>query len=771
MKVLIVEDNIDHQLVFKKILIDYYKNIDLQLADGLESAKNLLLNNNAYDILLLDYRLGDGNGIDLIEWIRNKEIDTPIIMITSTEDVSLAVKAIKMGAYDYICKTEESFSRLPVLIKKAINEYEVRDRLKKTEFKYKTLIEGMREAVFLMSNEGKLLFISKSIKRLTGYDENFVRKNLFSLLMGKSRKVFYTTLGKVVKGENTEPIIIRFIKKDGSLVYLEINASGFNYNDKNYGVIGTIQDVTKRIMLEKEIEHERARVSSILNSMIDHVYLSDEKYNLIFANKSLTKKIGDIKKGDKCYRLLYGRNTPCPFCKWQDVKKGYTVRWELRNKSGETFDVISTPLNNPGGGILSLVILRDISKRKKMEEELKEERRKLQLSNKELKETIRNLKETREQLVQTEKLASLGKMISGVAHEINNPLFTAMGYSELLLMDNFGDAEQKEKLLNILQAIKRAKKIVEDLLKFSRREGLEKEIININDVLIATIALRRYSLKVNNIDIEQELENDMPPIMGNFSQLQQVFLNIMINAEQAIEEIKEKGIKGIIKINSSFNVEKGNVTVSISNNGPMIPNEIIDEIFDPFFTTKEVGKGTGLGLSTSYGIIKDHGGEIKVKSLPNLTEFVIILPAYTGEEITFTHEKSENIKSLNGLNEKILIIDDEKVITNLLREFFSHRNYLVYSASSGDEAMKILEDVDVSIIITDIKMPGMDGMEFYSELKKYKPHLLNKLIFITGDTISRETNSFLEKTGGFYLKKPFSFEEITMAIKKVKSKV
>lgn len=773
MKVLIVEDNIDHQIVFRKILEDHYRDIDVNLVDSIGLAK-IKLEKDRFDILLLDYRLGDGNGIELIEWIRNRGIESPIIMITSMEDVELAVKAIKVGAYDYICKTEESFNRLPVLINKVIEEYEVRDKLQKTEFKYKTLIEGMREAVFLMNDKGELLYISGSIKGLTGYDEGFFKKNLFSLLTGKSKRIFYNSLTNIARGQNVEPFIIRFYKKDGDMVYLEINASSFDYNESNIGVIGTIQDVTRRVLLEKEVEQERSKIGSILNSMVDQVYLVDERFNLIFANKTLMKKVGNIKKGDKCYKILYNRDSPCPFCKWNEVKKGFTVRWELRNKAGETYDVISTPLKNPKGGLLSLVILRNISKRKKIEEELREEREKLKTSNEKLKETIKHLQDTREQLIQTAKLASLGKLISGVAHEINNPLFSAMGYSELLLMDNYGDEDQKEKLLNVIQSIKRAKKVVEDLLKFSRKKGLEKEIINVNDVIIATVALRRYSLKVNSIDIEMKLEDDVPPIMGNFNQLQQVFLNIIINAEQAMEEIIEGYKKRVIIVSSSYDRNSEFVAVSISNNGPMIPQNIIDKIFDPFFTTKEVGKGTGLGLSTSYGIIKDHDGEIEISSDPEITKFTISLPVYKtihrGEEEYRVDEEGERTKSLNGQNEKILVIDDERVITNLLRDFLSQRNYQVYSASSGEEAIEILESMDVSIIITDVKMPGMDGIEFYQELKERKPHLLNRLIFITGDTVGSATNKFLKNTGNLYLKKPFSFEEITKAISSISSK-
>jgi two-component system NtrC family sensor kinase len=340
-----------------------------------------------------------------------------------------------------------------------------------------------------------------------------------------------------------------------------------------------------------------------------------------------------------------------------------------------------------------------------------------------------------------------------------------MGYTELLVMDNDYNDEHSEKLKNILESIKRARSIVNDLLKFARKENVQKENININDVVRQTLALREYEHRVNNIQAECKLQKDIPTVLGNFVRLQQVILNILINAEHAIN--KEE--RGKIKVSTGFNKKSNNVFIEIADNGQKISPQIINKIFDPFFTTKEVGKGTGLGLSTSYGIIKDHEGEITVESNKNLTTFSIILPPASGDK-DIDEDAISIEKDLKVQGEPILVVDDEPVIVRLLEDFFGRKGFTVKTAATGAQALEILKTESVELIITDIKMPKMDGRQFYDEIKSSKPELLERIIFITGDTLSTQTREFLKQIGGCYLKKPFSFEEIMRLIIRIKKK-
>ncbi len=763
MRILIVEDNFDHQLIFKKKLESYYEHIVVDTVPDVKRAKEIL-KDVLFDVILLDYRLEGASGIDLVNWIHKKNIETPVIMITSVDDVEIAVRAIKLGVYDYICKSAESFDKLPFLIKKVMQEHALKKKLNEAEFKYRTLVEGMNEAVFLLNSDGEFLYVSSSIEKLLGYTEEEIKMGFVAQLSEEGKNIFRRNMDWVSAGKKHEPFVISFRNREGVTRYIEINSSPFTPDGELKGVIGTIQDVTEHVLLEKEIESEREKINDIFNSMIDWIYVVDEECNIEFINKSLAEKVGNPDR-KKCYTLIYGRKTPCPYCKWTSNRSERTVRWELRREDGRTFDIISSPLKNPDGSLFSMNILRDITKKKEVEEKYRQMSEETLKANQELMNAIDKLKQTQEQLIQSEKLAAIGKLVSGVAHELNNPLFSAMGYTELLVMDNDFNNVHSEKLENILESIKRARSIVNDLLKFARKENVQKENININDVVRQTLALREYEHRVNNIQVECNFQEDIPTVLGNFVRLQQVILNILINAEHAINEAE----KGIIKVSTGLNKKRNNVFIEIADNGQKISPQIINKIFDPFFTTKEVGKGTGLGLSTSYGIIKDHEGEITVESNSNLTTFSIFLPPASGN-IDIDEETVSIEKYLNVQGEPILVVDDEPVIVKLLEDFFGRKGFTVKTAETGARALEILKTEDVELIITDIKMPQMDGRQFYNEIKSSRPELLDRIIFITGDTLSTQTREFLKQTEGCYLKKPFSFEEIMKLITRIKKK-
>jgi PAS domain S-box-containing protein len=765
MKICIVEDNPDHQIIFKKKLKEFYKNIDVDTAADVDEAKNLLEKAN-YDTVLIDYRLRGSSGIDLVHHIHDIGIDVPMIMITSTDDIKIAVEAMKLGVYDYVCKTSESFEQLPRIIDKVTKEYQLKKRLKEAEFRYRTIVNGMNEAVFLMNEDGTIPYVSSSVERLLGYSEEDFKSDFLLLLREKDRELFMGNMKSVQAGEEVEPFVLSLKGPRGEVVSIEINASRLKEGGEGSGVVGTIQDVTKRLRLEKEIESEREKIGDIFNSMMDWIYVVDEKFEVQFINRSFEKVVGKP-LSKKCFELIYGQKAPCTFCKWKSIRRGYTVRWELRREDGKTFDIISSPLKNPDGSLYNMIILRDITRKKEVEEKYRRLSEETLKANQELKATIEQLKKTQEQLIQSEKLAAIGKLVSGVAHELNNPLFSAMGYAELLFMDSLGEENQKEKLQNILDSIKRARSIIKDLLKFARRENVEKEIVNINEVVMKTLSLRQYELRVNNIEVKCDLAESMPPVMGNFVRLQQVLLNIIINAEQSIQE---SGTQGLIRIRTVVLKPQQTVKIDIADNGREIPSEIMGKIFDPFFTTKEVGKGTGLGLSTSYGIIKDHNGEIGVKCVRGWTTFTITLPYTMAEKPEPARSSPRQEKEIKAQGETILVVDDEPIIVNLLEDFLKRKGFSVLKATSGADALAKLDGNEVELIISDIKMPEMDGKRFYTEIRTKKPELLSRLIFITGDTLNSETRAFLREIKGYHLKKPFSFDEITDVIHAVTRK-
>lgn len=234
------------------------------------------------------------------------------------------------------------------------------------------------------------------------------------------------------------------------------------------------------------------------------------------------------------------------------------------------------------------------------------------------------MKRLKDQLYHSDKLASLGLLVSGVAHEINNPLTGILAYAELLYM-RVNDEDVKKDLEKIMHGAERCKKIVENLLTFSRQRTPSRSLESINDIIDKAIDLRSYWLRTSNIEIIRDYGQDIPTLYIDSQQIQQVILNLILNAEHAIRESKKE--RGMIRFSTSFNRRDQRIIVSITDNGTGIPKEIIHRVFDPFFTTKPVGIGTGLGLSISHGIIMEHGGTISVQSEAGEgTTFVIELP-------------------------------------------------------------------------------------------------------------------------------------------------
>jgi two-component system NtrC family sensor kinase len=379
---------------------------------------------------------------------------------------------------------------------------------------------------------------------------------------------------------------------------------------------------------------------------------------------------------------------------------------------------------------------------------------------------VTNEKLLRQQLIQSEKLSALGELISGIAHELNNPLTGVMGYSQLLQLRKDLDERARENVFKINNLALRCHKIVQNLLSFARKQKPERTLSNINDILERTVELRNYELSVNNIEIVRELDRCLPQTIADAHQLQHVFLNVITNAEHAMMQAHGRGR---LVIRSRTDAQNNRIVVEIIDDGPGIQEAHLSKIFNPFFTTKEVGKGTGLGLSLSYGIIKEHGGDIYALSKPGEgATFVIELPIITRlpDDASMFPQMVPQSLEFDGLvrDKRILIVDDEKYILDFFAEIFKMVPVQVDTADDGRVAMEKLTKNNYDLIITDLKMPQMSGRELFEWVKRKRPHLARRIIFVTGDTFSAETDSFIGESPNLYLAKPFKIEEVKEVI-------
>jgi two-component system NtrC family sensor kinase len=303
----------------------------------------------------------------------------------------------------------------------------------------------------------------------------------------------------------------------------------------------------------------------------------------------------------------------------------------------------------------------------------------------------------------------------------------------------------------------RMAKIVRNLLFFARQRPPERAAVKLNTVIEQTLALRTNQLTLSGIAVETEFTPDLPEIIGDAQQLEQVFLNLLLNAEQAILEARTSGH---ILVRTRVSADGTSVFADVIDDGPGIAPEALPRVFEPFFTTKTVGSGTGLGLSVSYGILEEHGGKLSVQSAPGQTVFTIELPVTrTPQPVPAPMPKRV---APSGTGRVALVVEDEPSVLDLVVTLLSQQGWRVDMASGGRTGLECVERRAYDLIISDIRMPDGDGQEFYRNVLAREPALARRFIFITGDTANADGWKFLEQSGVPVIEKPFppaTFEE------------
>jgi two-component system cell cycle sensor histidine kinase/response regulator CckA len=388
-------------------------------------------------------------------------------------------------------------------------------------------------------------------------------------------------------------------------------------------------------------------------------------------------------------------------------------------------------------------LVRDVSERKKLDDETRD---------------------LYHQLLQAEKMAALGQTVSGVAHELNNPLATILSWAERLSQRPTLEEPVRRGLETIVSEGERAARIVRNLLTFARKRQTTRAMVDVNQVARETLALRAYEHRVNNISVIDALAAGLPHVFADGSQVQQVLFNLVINAEQAM--LSANG-QGILVVRTWQDADQESVVLEINDDGPGIPEELHPKIFDPFFTTKEVGKGTGLGLTVAYAIVQEHGGRIRIESRPNRgASFYVELPI-TGGKIgrvpTEGARLAGPVEAVAGA--AILVVEDEAQLASAVVEALRDAGYLVQYAPDGEEALNSVKAHRFDLVICDLKMPRLDGKAFYRMLAAAAPALSKRVIFVTGDVAGTDAETFLHESGCRWLAKPFRLGDLLRAVR------
>lgn len=484
------------------------------------------------------------------------------------------------------------------------------------------------------------------------------------------------------------------------------------------------------VSLQKQMEEEQRAADEILRRVLEACpvpilmsRVSDGK--LLFKSPETTALLGNISYSPEAFLDLEAlEKYRLKLLKSRQLKNH---RFQMKNAAGEAFGAsVSCRVIDFKGEEVIVSNIRDLTDELALEQELSTQR---------------------DILFQSEKMSALGELLAGVAHELNNPLSIIVGHA-LMLQEELSDTASSRRVATISTAAQRCAKIIKTFLAMARQKPADMQKVDMNLVVETAVDVTNYSVTQGKVQIKVNLQDGLPVVLADIDQITQVIVNLIINAEQALSA----NDGGTISISSGYDAKRKDVFVIVADNGPGIQEKLRARIFEPFFTTKEVGQGTGIGLAICHRIMESHGGRIFVDSvLGEGTKFVVRLPVKRIEEPDLVDPEPTETASLN---QRVLVVDDERDVADLLKEMLERDGFEVHAAFNGVEALECLRQEEYALVLSDLNMPGLDGKGLFEATKKERPEVVRKIGFITGDTLSKEAERFLENSGRPYLEKP-----------------
>ena len=753
------------------------------------------------DMILLDLQLPDISGLDLLRLIAQEGYDVPVILMTAHGSEGIAVEAFRLGARNYLIKP---FSEPEA---QAVIDQALRERRLKREKEQLTrnLQQKVKELTVLYSigqSVSSLLELEELLERIveaavyiTHAEEGFL------LLCDSNANELYLRAAKNLGEQRAQrmrmPIedsLAGQVIRTGKPIRLDRASAGTALKVKTGFLVRAILQVPLTVgnnvigvLVVDNQQLDRSFSENdqyLLSALADYAAIAIENARLYLAVKSSEARYRDLFAN--AYDLIF---TLDPSLRIQSINKvgpaltGYREEQlmgrPLRDiAAAEAWDTTEQRF----AGLLMSGSIQPFELQLRRHDD---ERVVLEVSarlvhdgnqSRSIHCIARNLTERRrleEQLIHSEKLSAIGQLVAGVAHELNNPLTSISGYTQLMLRDRSLREDILSDLKHINVQAERAARIVQNLLVFAREHKPERRMVNLNEEFRNTLSLRAYQLRVDNITVTLDFDRELPMTIADPFQLQQVILNLINNAHQAITERGGPGTLTLRTFIAKPDASDGNgaagprLVLSVSDTGIGIPTRDLNRIFDPFYTTKPVGQGTGLGLSICYGIVREHGGQIWAESeLGSGTTVSVALPLIQqpdAEESTAPGAPTDVSSPQPSC--RVLVVDDEEPVANLLARLLRQIGHEPVVASSADEALERIAQQSFDLILTDVKMPGMSGFELHQIIKQQNPGLASRLVFVTGDMLSAATQARIAQSGNPYIAKPFAIERLERLVR------
>jgi PAS domain S-box-containing protein len=722
LKLLILEDNADDILLLKEMTaemstFDFADTVfEVTYRESLNQGTQYL-KSHPVDLIILDLTLLDSRGLNTLRRLRRNKAarDIPIIVLTVMDDKMAAIEAVKMGAQEYLVKSDITARSLCTSIRYAIERHQLKLQLeketveqKKRENQFMEILTSTPDGVVIVDKDNKLRFMNPAAENFLGRESSTSLGKLFEFPMITN------------ESESRE---IEFPHANGDRITIEMRGVKIDWKGKDARLI-SLRDITRKKKLLKALSQEKERLDITLRSIIDGVITTDQKGEIRLINWMAVQMTGwtqeeavgkplahVLKLKDKTtgeFLIDAGKKA---FRVDETIEVASSTDWVLISRSGNKIPIeySCAPVLKEGEVMGMVLVIRDATEKIELEEDL----------------------------IRSRNLEALGVMARGIAHEYNNILTSTLGYISLAKVTTNEENKIFFRLKQAEDASFQAMEISDRLLTFSKGGEPQKRKESIINILQQAA---HHILRSRQITTDWNIDDDLWPVMFDPSQVSLAVSNILKNAAEAVSN------KGPIKINvnnfkvpakRSLAVKKGNyVKISITDRGSGIPDEHLPKIFDPYFTTKE--KAEGIGLTTAYSIIRKHGGWIRVKSRNyrggNVTTVTLLLPA----AVTLPEQKKTAVSvPIHGKGveppaekkRKILVMDDEEMVREIAREMLEFLEYEAVSAEDGEEALELYQSAmksgnPVEVVILDLVVPtGMGGKECIQKLLEIDPNV------------------------------------------------
>ena len=636
---------------------------------------------------------------------------------------------------------------------------QMEETLRRSEERYRTILDEMADGYFEVDLTGNYTFVNDANCHLLGYPrEELIGINFRSQVVKEDIKILYNTFNNIYRtGKPERGISYRALCKDGTTGFAEISA--FPMLNKKGAVIGFRgigRDVTER----KRMELELARYRDFVENVEDACFEMDLSGNVTFYNEPFLKTTGhtydeylamsrwdrhptreEAKRVFKIYDNVHRTGIPAKSVEFKRSRKDGTI-----NVSEVSISLVLDKLGQPVG---FRGIGRDITDRKQAEEE----KARLQ-----------------DQLLQAQKMESVGRLAGGVAHDFNNMLGVIIGHTDMAMDHVDQDQPLFAHLMEIRKAAERSAKLTRQLLAFARKQTVSPKVLDINETVDGMLKMLQRIMG-EDIHLAWLPGVNLWHVKMDPSQIDQILANLCVNARDAIDGVGKVTIEtGNITFNEAYCIDHmGSVPgeyalLAVSDDGCGMSKDILGKIFEPFFTTKEVGKGTGLGLATVYGIVKQNNGFINVYSEPDQgTTFKIYLPRHIGKAEQADMEKHQ--EPVIGGQETVLVVEDEAAILDLCKLMLENHGYRVLTAGAPGEAIRMAEEHlgKIHLLMTDVIMPEMNGRDLAKKILSLYPDI--KRLFMSGYTADVIAHHGVLDEGVYFIQKPFSAIDLVAKVR------